>query len=49
MTPKFKKNLIKWALCCASIIVLYLLLGELGTLFGVALCFVIINSFGEEG
>lgn len=43
MNPVFKKNLLKWALCCGSLLLLYALLEGVGIIFGVALCFVIIK------
>lgn len=43
MNDQFKQALIKWGLCSGSIVLLYLVLGDIGLLFSVAFCFIVIK------
>ncbi len=40
---ELKRHLIKWAICCGAIIVLYLVFGDIGLLFSVGFDYVIIK------
>lgn len=39
---RFGKALLKWAICCIGLIVLYLIFGDIGILFAVGLAYVVI-------
>ena len=39
---RFGKALLKWAICCAALIGLYLVFGDIGILFAVGLDYVVI-------
>lgn len=43
MNSKFKKGLLKWGLSCLGIVLTYEIFGNIGILFGVGLCYVIIS------
>ena len=43
MNPKFRKALIKWGLSCLGLILTFEIFGNIGILFGVGLCYVIIS------
>lgn len=43
MNDQFKKALIKWALCCGSLVVLYLVFGNIGILFAIAFSFIVVK------
>lgn len=43
MNRVFLKYLLKWFICVASIIGLYLIFGNVGVLFSLALCYITIK------
>lgn len=43
MNRKFRKALLKWGLSCLGLILTFEIFGDIGILFGVGLCYVIIS------